>query len=134
MVVAPSPCVGRGLSWQPRMWAAPMVYLLTLIFFCIFFFVIGTLYEQVLKTQLAAKKEGFADVVYLDAVSNKYIEEVSSCNIFVIKVGTRTLTVMYSSVQCSTALRSKLITCSTLSIAVSRRCHHPIVWEAPCLK
>ena len=38
-----------------------------------------------LKTQLAAKAVGFSDVVYLDAKENKYIEEVSSCNIFVVK-------------------------------------------------
>lgn len=37
-------------------------------------------------TQLNAKKQGFADVIYLDAVENKYVEEVSSCNIFVVKV------------------------------------------------
>jgi branched-subunit amino acid aminotransferase/4-amino-4-deoxychorismate lyase len=42
-------------------------------------------YSPVLVTQLAAKKEGFADVVYLDAKTNTYLEEVSSCNIFVIK-------------------------------------------------
>jgi len=42
-------------------------------------------YSPVLVTQLAAKKEGFADVLYLDAVENKYIEEVSSCNMFVVK-------------------------------------------------
>lgn len=37
-------------------------------------------------TQLNAKKQGFADVMYLDAVENKYVEEVSSCNVFVVKV------------------------------------------------
>jgi len=42
-------------------------------------------YSPVLVTQLSAKKEGYADVLYLDAVENKYIEEVSSCNIFVRK-------------------------------------------------
>lgn len=42
-------------------------------------------YASVLKTQLAAKKEGFSDVLYLDAVEDKYLEEVSSCNIFVVK-------------------------------------------------
>jgi len=39
---------------------------------------------QVLKTQLLAKGQGYDDVVYLDAVSNTYVEEVSSCNFFVI--------------------------------------------------
>ena len=41
---------------------------------------------QVLRTQRSAKAEGFSDVLYLDAVENKYVEEVSSCNIFVVKV------------------------------------------------
>jgi branched-chain amino acid aminotransferase len=41
---------------------------------------------QVLKTQLTAKSKGYSDVVYLDAVENKYVEEVSSCNIFMVKV------------------------------------------------
>ncbi len=40
---------------------------------------------QVLKTQLAAKKEGYADVVYLDAKTDTYLEEVSSCNIFSVQ-------------------------------------------------
>lgn len=41
-------------------------------------------YSPVLLTQLRAKEQGFADVVYLDAVHNRYVEEVSSCNIFVV--------------------------------------------------
>lgn len=40
---------------------------------------------QVLTTQLAAKRNGYADVVYLDAKTDTYLEEVSSCNIFVVK-------------------------------------------------
>lgn len=42
-------------------------------------------YSPVLVTQLAAKKEGYADVIYLDAKEDKYVEEVSSCNIFSVK-------------------------------------------------
>jgi len=42
-------------------------------------------YSPVLVTQLAAKREGYADVVYLDAKSDTFLEEVSSCNIFVVK-------------------------------------------------
>ncbi|KAI5082787.1 hypothetical protein GOP47_0002530 [Adiantum capillus-veneris] len=42
-------------------------------------------YASVLKTQLNAKKHGFSDVLYLDAVENKYLEEVSSCNIFLVE-------------------------------------------------
>eukprot|EP00271_Cylindrocystis_brebissonii_P008806 TRINITY_DN23302_c0_g1_i1.p1 TRINITY_DN23302_c0_g1~~TRINITY_DN23302_c0_g1_i1.p1 ORF type:complete len:500 (+),score=90.81 TRINITY_DN23302_c0_g1_i1:68-1501(+) len=44
-----------------------------------------TNYAPVLNVQLAAKAAGFADVVYLDAVENRYVEEVSSCNILVVK-------------------------------------------------
>ncbi|PRW58452.1 branched-chain amino acid aminotransferase [Chlorella sorokiniana] len=42
-------------------------------------------YSPVLVTQLAAKKNGYSDVVYLDAKTDTYLEEVSSCNIFVVK-------------------------------------------------
>ncbi|KAI5084227.1 hypothetical protein GOP47_0000396 [Adiantum capillus-veneris] len=42
-------------------------------------------YAPVLKAQLTAKKEGFTDVLYLDALERKYLEEVSSCNIFIVK-------------------------------------------------
>jgi branched-chain amino acid aminotransferase len=42
-------------------------------------------YAPVLKTQLTAKGKGYSDVLYLDAVENKYVEEVSSCNIFMVK-------------------------------------------------
>eukprot|EP00894_Picocystis_sp_ML_P004216 jgi/Pico_ML_1/54733/g604.t2 len=42
-------------------------------------------YSPVLVTQLAAKKQGYADVIYLDAKEDKYVEEVSSCNIFSVK-------------------------------------------------
>lgn len=45
-------------------------------------------YSPVLVTQLAAKKEGYSDVVYLDAKTDTYLEEVSSCNIFVVKGNT----------------------------------------------
>ena len=38
-----------------------------------------------LVTQLAAKQSGYADVVYLDAKTDTYLEEVSSCNIFTVK-------------------------------------------------
>ena len=41
--------------------------------------------RQVLVVQLAAKQSGYADVVYLDAKTDTYLEEVSSCNIFVVK-------------------------------------------------
>lgn len=46
-----------------------------------------TNYAPVLKAINKAKSRGFSDVLYLDAVDKKYIEEVSSCNIFIIKGG-----------------------------------------------
>mmetsp|Transcript_12485 Transcript_12485/g.26921 ORF Transcript_12485/g.26921 Transcript_12485/m.26921 type:complete len:391 (-) Transcript_12485:1463-2635(-) len=42
-------------------------------------------YSPVLVTQLEAKKNGYSDVVYLDAKTDTYLEEVSSCNIFCVK-------------------------------------------------
>jgi branched-chain amino acid aminotransferase len=42
-------------------------------------------YSPVLATQLEAKGQGYADVVYLDAKHDTYLEEVSSCNIFVVQ-------------------------------------------------
>ncbi|XP_066307631.1 branched-chain-amino-acid aminotransferase 5, chloroplastic-like isoform X1 [Miscanthus floridulus] len=42
-------------------------------------------YASVLKAQKVAKGKGYSDVLYLDAVHDKYLEEVSSCNIFVVK-------------------------------------------------
>ncbi|XVE55693.1 hypothetical protein DITRI_Ditri03aG0178900 [Diplodiscus trichospermus] len=44
-----------------------------------------TNYAPVLKAIARAKNRGFSDVLYLDAVNKKYVEEVSSCNIFVVK-------------------------------------------------
>ncbi|KAJ9170520.1 hypothetical protein P3X46_018622 [Hevea brasiliensis] len=42
-------------------------------------------YAAVLKAQSIAKAKGYSDVLYLDCVHKKYLEEVSSCNIFVVK-------------------------------------------------
>ncbi|KAK8692451.1 hypothetical protein V6N13_075910 [Hibiscus sabdariffa] len=44
-----------------------------------------TNYAPVLKAIARAKERGFSDVLYLDAVERKYLEEVSSCNIFIVK-------------------------------------------------
>ncbi|CAL0311604.1 unnamed protein product [Lupinus luteus] len=45
-------------------------------------------YAAVLKAQSAAKLKGYSDALYLDCVHKKYLEEVSSCNIFVVKGNT----------------------------------------------
>ncbi|CAN4092232.1 unnamed protein product [Withania somnifera] len=44
-----------------------------------------TNYAPVLKAMKNAKGNGYSDVLYVDAVNKKYIEEVSSCNIFLVK-------------------------------------------------
>ncbi|KAI3819899.1 hypothetical protein L1987_13752 [Smallanthus sonchifolius] len=44
-----------------------------------------TNYAPVIKAVLRAKEQGFSDVVYLDSVHKKYVEEVSACNIFLVK-------------------------------------------------
>lgn len=45
-------------------------------------------YAAVLKAHTAAKAKGYSDVLYLDCVHKKYLEEVSSCNVFVVKGNT----------------------------------------------
>ncbi|KAM4121537.1 hypothetical protein ACB094_01G013300 [Castanea mollissima] len=44
-----------------------------------------TNYAPGLKALTKAKNRGFSDVLYLDSVNKKNIEEVSSCNIFIVK-------------------------------------------------
>ncbi|CAA0843330.1 Branched-chain-amino-acid aminotransferase 2-chloroplastic [Striga hermonthica] len=44
-----------------------------------------TNYAPVLKAISRARERGFSDVLYLDSVNKRNIEEVSSCNIFVLK-------------------------------------------------
>ena len=36
-------------------------------------------------TAVHMQERGFADVVYLDAKTDTYLEEVSSCNIFIVQ-------------------------------------------------
>lgn len=50
---------------------------------------------QVLQVVKEAKAKGFSDVLFLDAVEHKYVEEVSSCNAFIVKV------ILYGSVTLS---------------------------------
>lgn len=45
-------------------------------------------YGPALRPLMNAKSRGFSDVLYLDSVNGKYIEEVSSCNIFMVKGNT----------------------------------------------
>ncbi|XP_042484734.1 branched-chain-amino-acid aminotransferase 2, chloroplastic-like isoform X2 [Macadamia integrifolia] len=40
-------------------------------------------YAPVLKAQTRAKSNGFSDVLFLDSVTKKHLEEVASCNVFV---------------------------------------------------
>ncbi|GFP87674.1 branched-chain-amino-acid aminotransferase 2 chloroplastic [Phtheirospermum japonicum] len=44
-----------------------------------------TNYAPVLKAMSRARDRGFSDVLYLDSVNKRNIEEVSSCNIFILK-------------------------------------------------
>ncbi|XVE56968.1 hypothetical protein DITRI_Ditri04bG0054300 [Diplodiscus trichospermus] len=43
------------------------------------------LMSNVLKARAIAKNRGFSDLLYLDAKHRKYLEDVSSCNIFIVK-------------------------------------------------
>ncbi|MQL79491.1 hypothetical protein Taro_011922 [Colocasia esculenta] len=42
-------------------------------------------YAPVLKAQLQAKSKGFTEVLFLDSVNKRNLEEASSCNIFLVK-------------------------------------------------
>ncbi|XLU46780.1 hypothetical protein S245_041594, partial [Arachis hypogaea] len=42
-------------------------------------------YSPVFQVGKEAKAKGFSDVLFLDAVEHKYVEEVSSCNVFIVK-------------------------------------------------
>ncbi|XP_010557542.1 PREDICTED: branched-chain-amino-acid aminotransferase 6 [Tarenaya hassleriana] len=44
-----------------------------------------TNYSPIVKPLLEAKSSGFSDVLFLDAATGRNIEEVSACNIFVVK-------------------------------------------------
>ncbi|GAB2293726.1 Branched-chain-amino-acid aminotransferase, mitochondrial, partial [Dionaea muscipula] len=44
-----------------------------------------TNYAPVFKPVTIAKSRGFSDVLYLDSVEKKNLEEVSCCNIFLVK-------------------------------------------------
>ncbi|KAF8080428.1 hypothetical protein N665_0945s0004 [Sinapis alba] len=44
-----------------------------------------TNYSPVVKSLLEAKSAGFSDVLFLDAATGRNIEEVSTCNIFIVK-------------------------------------------------
>ncbi|KAK9676801.1 hypothetical protein RND81_11G102100 [Saponaria officinalis] len=44
-----------------------------------------TNYGPALKPLTKARSNGFSEVLYLDSESRKYVEEVSGCNIFVVK-------------------------------------------------
>lgn len=46
-----------------------------------------TNYAPVLKAQGRARSRGFSDVVYLNSVDKRNLEEASSCNIFIVKDG-----------------------------------------------
>ncbi|KAL5537960.1 hypothetical protein UlMin_044093 [Ulmus minor] len=44
-----------------------------------------TNYSPVYLAQAQAKAKGFSDVLFLDSVNGKYVEEVTACNIFIVK-------------------------------------------------
>ncbi|KAE8701709.1 Branched-chain-amino-acid aminotransferase 1 [Hibiscus syriacus] len=45
-------------------------------------------YAGIMKAQAEAKTSGFSDFLYLDSVHNRYVEEVSTANVFVVKDNT----------------------------------------------
>ncbi|CAA3027397.1 branched-chain amino acid aminotransferase 1, mitochondrial isoform X2 [Olea europaea subsp. europaea] len=45
-----------------------------------------TNYAPVLKSLNRARNRGFSYALYLDSMNKRYIEEFSSCNVFILKV------------------------------------------------
>lgn len=93
-------------------------------------------YSPVLVVQLAAKKAGYADVVYLDAKTDTYLEEVSSCNIFVVKgktIKTPPLTVcLHCVVVCAVANYCVQWCKLSCSVITHHAGHHP-AWRDPSI-
>ncbi|KAK0577401.1 hypothetical protein LWI29_032516 [Acer saccharum] len=56
-------------------------------------------YASILKAQAAAKANGFSDVLYLDSVHSRYLEEVSTANIFIVKDKTISTPVLGGTIQ-----------------------------------
>ncbi|XP_054803350.1 branched-chain amino acid aminotransferase 1, mitochondrial-like isoform X3 [Prosopis cineraria] len=50
-------------------------------------------YSPAYKALKEARAEGFSDILYLDAATGKFIEELSSCNVFLVKVMERAISV-----------------------------------------
>ncbi|TYJ28851.1 hypothetical protein E1A91_A06G029100v1 [Gossypium mustelinum] len=45
-------------------------------------------YAGIMKAQAKAKANGFSDVLYLDSIHNRYLEEFSTANVFIVKDNT----------------------------------------------
>ncbi|XP_020517291.1 branched-chain amino acid aminotransferase 2, chloroplastic isoform X5 [Amborella trichopoda] len=105
----PSPSVEQFVDavqetvWANRRWVPPFgkgsLYIRPLLFgsgsilglapapeytFLVFVSPVGN-YFKVLKAQARAKSEKYTEVLYLDSVHKKYLEEISAANIFLVK-------------------------------------------------
>ncbi|XP_019182807.1 PREDICTED: branched-chain-amino-acid aminotransferase 5, chloroplastic-like isoform X2 [Ipomoea nil] len=78
-------------------------------------------YFKVLKAQSAAKAKGYSDVLYLDSVHNKYLEEVSSCNIFVVKGNTIATPALKGTILPGITRKSIIDVASSLGFQVEER-------------
>ncbi|KVH88184.1 branched-chain-amino-acid aminotransferase 2, chloroplastic-like [Cynara cardunculus var. scolymus] len=81
-----------------------------------------TNYAPVLKAVLRAKEQGFSDVVYLDSVHKKYIEEASSCNIFLVKGNVISTPATIGTILEGITRRSIIDIASDLGYQVEERC------------
>nr|GMC97111.1 branched-chain-amino-acid aminotransferase 3, chloroplastic-like [Ipomoea batatas] len=78
-------------------------------------------YAPVLKAQSAAKAKGYSDVLYLDSVHNKYLEEVSSCNIFIVKGNTIATPALKGTILPGITRKSIIDVASSLGFQVEER-------------
>lgn len=82
-------------------------------------------YGAGLQALLKARTEGFTDVVYLDARTDTYLEELSAANIFVVKVQYPNSTLLAVSIEdlspsFSSSFRAIFRSVATLSVLCSR--------------
>ncbi|HHT97554.1 MAG TPA: branched-chain amino acid aminotransferase [Clostridiales bacterium] len=81
----------------------------------------GANYVASLKSQVEAKKEGYSQVLWLDGIERKYIEEVGAMNIF-FKIGGKVITpALVGSILPGVTRDSVLTLCKEWNIPVEER-------------
>uniref|UniRef100_A0A453CNH6 Branched-chain-amino-acid aminotransferase n=1 Tax=Aegilops tauschii subsp. strangulata TaxID=200361 RepID=A0A453CNH6_AEGTS len=75
---------------------------------------------QVVSAQRRAKEKGHSDVLYLDPVHKKFVEEVSSCNILMVKDNVISTPLLTGTILPGITRRSIIEIAQNLGIQVSK--------------